>query len=212
MDNAKLKTIETIAKIFSLVAIPVVVALVTILVNSRSTTQSIKQEYVRLAIELLKEPAATQDQDLRAWAVQLMKQNSPVQLPEQLARKLQKDQDLGASLPLLTEMTVPPRSSVGLFENRTAAETRIVLATKLKSVGTPLEVWTGARGQGRLLAAFAEEDDASVRTLHIHGTKFDVDAREQVFVLLPKEGVYLWNPHETTGVDLMVSVSYPRVK
>jgi hypothetical protein len=50
---------ETIAKILSLIAIPIVLAIVGWLVQSSLSDRSASQEYVKLSVSILKEPTST---------------------------------------------------------------------------------------------------------------------------------------------------------
>jgi len=72
-----LDKLEQIAKILSLIAIPVVVAIFGWLVQNSLSERSVKQEYVKLSISILKEPKDTIEPSVRDWAVDLLNQNSP---------------------------------------------------------------------------------------------------------------------------------------
>lgn len=69
-------TIEQIAKITPLVAIPVVLAIVGWLTQDSLAKRNVSQEYVKLAVSILKESKDKVDPALRDWAVDLLNQNS----------------------------------------------------------------------------------------------------------------------------------------
>lgn len=70
-----------VSQIFSLVAIPVVLAVVGYWVQRTLQDQQIERDYVNLAVSMLKtkEPDDT-PHELKAWAVRLLNRNSPVPL------------------------------------------------------------------------------------------------------------------------------------
>ena len=73
----RLKTIESVAKIFSLIAVPTLVALGGWLIQSSQATRTTSQEYVKLAISVLTQSNGEIDPGLRDWAVDLLNDNSP---------------------------------------------------------------------------------------------------------------------------------------
>lgn len=73
------------AQILSILAIPVVLALVGYWVQASLQEQQIKRDYVSLAVSLLlpkKDGEKEASEELRAWAVQLLNNSSPVKLSE----------------------------------------------------------------------------------------------------------------------------------
>ena len=76
-DN-KWDTIERLARTLSIVAIPVVLAIGGWVIQQRIQNQAVSRDYVQLAVTILKEPETSKvDPDMRAWAVQLLNDNSP---------------------------------------------------------------------------------------------------------------------------------------
>jgi WD40 repeat protein len=70
--------IESIAKILSLVAIPVVLAVVGWTVQNGLSERNLSQEYVKLAVTILEKPKSAEvPAGLRNWAVDLLNLNSP---------------------------------------------------------------------------------------------------------------------------------------
>ena len=87
---------ERIAKLFSLVAIPVVLGIGGWLIQSSVAERSVNQEYVKLAVTILKEPKEKIDNPLRAWAADLLNQNSPTKFSPAVLQALKEGQ---ATLP-----------------------------------------------------------------------------------------------------------------
>ncbi|PSJ18445.1 WD40 repeat domain-containing protein [Nitrosomonas supralitoralis] len=87
---------ERIAKLFSLIAIPVVLCVGGWLIQSSLAERSVSQEYVKLAVTILKEPKDKTDNPLRAWAADLLNQNSPTKFSPAVLQTLREGQ---ATLP-----------------------------------------------------------------------------------------------------------------
>ena len=83
-----LDSIEQLSKIVSLVAIPVILALVGWAIQDSLTKRSVSQEYVALAVSILKESKEETEPSLREWAVELLNQNSPTKFSESVADQL----------------------------------------------------------------------------------------------------------------------------
>jgi hypothetical protein len=84
-----LKKWTEVAKIFALVAVPIIVALGPLILQNRLAQQSMQKDYVTLAIGILAKPKAEQpDTELRKWAVEIVNQNSPVPISPGLKEKL----------------------------------------------------------------------------------------------------------------------------
>lgn len=85
-----LETAESISKILSAVAIPIVLAFVGFAVQGRLLTQAAQREYVGLAVSILQETDEKKaPPELKQWAAILLDQNSPVKLPPKLLASLQ---------------------------------------------------------------------------------------------------------------------------
>jgi 2',3'-cyclic-nucleotide 2'-phosphodiesterase (5'-nucleotidase family) len=81
--------VEKPAKVLSLVALPLVVAVGGWWVQRSVATQAVNKDYVTIAISLL-DASKEVDPGLRNWAVDLLNKNAPVQLDEAVADKLRK--------------------------------------------------------------------------------------------------------------------------
>ena len=73
--------LETISRILSIAAIPILVALVGWLVQRQIQNQSVRKDYVQLAVSILREPDSSKvSVELRSWAVDLLTAYSAVKL------------------------------------------------------------------------------------------------------------------------------------
>jgi WD40 repeat protein len=88
--------IEKTARILSLIAIPVVLAIVGWFVQSSLSDRNVSQEYVKLSVSILKEPKDKVEPSLRSWAADLLNENSPTKFSPQVLQALKEGQ---ATLP-----------------------------------------------------------------------------------------------------------------
>jgi hypothetical protein len=82
--------LERIAKILSLIAIPVILAVGGWWIQNALSQRTVSKDYVELAVSILSKPEGEVDTGLRAWAVDLLNANSPVPFEEEIAKKLSK--------------------------------------------------------------------------------------------------------------------------
>jgi hypothetical protein len=69
-------TAEKISKTVSIAAIPIVLAIGGWLIQKRLQDQTLRRDYVQLAVSILKEPNSSDN--MKNWAVNLLAENSPV--------------------------------------------------------------------------------------------------------------------------------------
>ena len=79
---------ERITRILSLLAIPVVIAVVGGLIQSSLGRKTVSQQYVQVAVSILTSKEKLDDKSLRSWAVDLLNDNSPTHLSEAVKDKL----------------------------------------------------------------------------------------------------------------------------
>lgn len=85
----KWETVERLARTLSIVAIPVVLGIGGWVIQQRIQNQAVSRDYVQLAVSILKEPESVKvDQDMRAWAVQLLNDNSPTRFTPKFTEQL----------------------------------------------------------------------------------------------------------------------------
>ena len=76
-----LDTIEKIARTLSIAAIPVVIAVGGWLIQRQLQDQTIRRDYVQLAVSILQNPNPSKvPPEIREWAVDLLNENSPTKL------------------------------------------------------------------------------------------------------------------------------------
>jgi hypothetical protein len=84
LDNA-----EKVSRILSIAAIPVVIAVGSWLIQRQLQGQSIQRDYVQLAVSILQNPDPSKvPPEIRAWAVDLLNENSPTKLNPEAIQKL----------------------------------------------------------------------------------------------------------------------------
>ncbi len=87
-----LDKLEKISKIASVVAVPVVVAVVGWYIQDSLAKRNVSQEYVKLAVSILKEEKDKVGSALRDWAVDLLNENSPTRFSKTVAENLKAGQ------------------------------------------------------------------------------------------------------------------------
>jgi hypothetical protein len=104
-----LDILERLAKVFAIVAIPVVIPLALAIYSAKvqkgEQSETINRDYVQLAVSLLKEKKSDVDPDLRDWAVDLLASHSPTPFRPEVIQKLKSGD---ASLPAATNSTTRP--------------------------------------------------------------------------------------------------------
>jgi len=110
LNQEWLNKIQTLSTIISLLATPIIVAMVGWHVQSSISNESIKKDYVQIAIEILKSPEKKNDDEMRKWAVEVLDKNSPVPFSKELRSDLEKGvQRIYAPFPSPPEhLMVPP--------------------------------------------------------------------------------------------------------
>ena len=89
MDPSVLENIEKIAKTLSLVAIPIVIAVLGWFIQDRLKTREVAKDYVNLAVNILTQTEQSRiHPDIRSWAVDLLNQHSPTPFDSETARRL----------------------------------------------------------------------------------------------------------------------------
>lgn len=81
--------IERYARVFSLVVIPIAIALGGCLIQAAIAQQATSSEYVKLAVGILSPSKDPIDPDLRIWAVDVMNEYSRVRFGSETSKKLQ---------------------------------------------------------------------------------------------------------------------------
>lgn len=90
--DQKLSRLLVISQIITMLAVPVVLAVVGFRVQRSLQEQQIKRDYVSLAVSLLlpkKEGEKETSPELRTWATELLNESSPVKLSKAQSQSLQ---------------------------------------------------------------------------------------------------------------------------
>lgn len=95
-EQGTLEKLQTIATILSLLAVPLITAWFGYKIQENLSNQSIKKDYVQMAVNILSQPKKPNDEDLRKWSVDVLSKNSPVPFNQNLSRQLW----VGATLPM----------------------------------------------------------------------------------------------------------------
>jgi hypothetical protein len=104
--------LERIARIVSLVAIPIVIAMSGKIIDDTLASREIKQKYVELAVSILKADQETKDDSLRKWAVELLDDSSPIKFNSKLVEQLKQ-----GTIPLPSKNDSRPVGNAFNFEN-----------------------------------------------------------------------------------------------
>lgn len=91
-SSSRWDNVERMAKIFSLVGVPLVIAVTGFLIQNSLTIMSVRQQYVELAVSILAERKDEVDQALREWAVDLLADNSPTAFRHSVVQQLKTGQ------------------------------------------------------------------------------------------------------------------------
>lgn len=83
-----LERAKSVATIVSAIAIPIVLAIVGYFVQRELSSEGLKKDYVGIAAGILKEDAAKQEPELRAWATKVLDDNSPVPFSQKAKQAL----------------------------------------------------------------------------------------------------------------------------
>jgi hypothetical protein len=84
-----LDTTEKLSRILSSAAIPVVIAVFGWLIQRKLQHQTLRRDYVQLALSILQNPDPSKvDPTIREWAVDLLDKNSPTKLKPEAIKKL----------------------------------------------------------------------------------------------------------------------------
>lgn len=92
--DQKLSRLLVVSQIITMLAVPVVLAVVGFWVQRSLQEQQIKRDYVSLAVSLLlpkKEGEKDTSPELRSWATELLNESSPVKLSKAQSQSLQQN-------------------------------------------------------------------------------------------------------------------------
>lgn len=183
---------ERTARILSLVAIPVVLAIIGATIQATLGRSTVSRDYVQLAVSVLTAEKSKTPQELRDWAVDLLNENSPTKFSSEVAARLKGGEigfpgSIAALLSTANEnggMAVSPDARLVAISQRN--EIRIWELASGKTVGTSLRGHTddvtslAFSPDGRILASGSAD-----KTVRI----WDVPAQRTRSVLRGPTGV-----------------------
>ena len=82
------RILDPVVRIVVPVAIPVVLAVIGAQISRSVATMDVQQKYVELAVTLLANEGSDTDQELRAWAVDILQEYAPIPLNPETAQRL----------------------------------------------------------------------------------------------------------------------------
>jgi hypothetical protein len=88
---------KSISSIASAIAIPFVLAIVGYFIQKQLADEGLKKDYVSIAAGILKENPASQESELRRWAVAVLDLNSPIPFSSKAKDELEKRIFLGVA-------------------------------------------------------------------------------------------------------------------
>lgn len=102
-SESKLERWKSISSIASSIAIPIVLAIVGYFIQKQLADEGLKKDYVSIAAGILKENPATQEPDLRKWAVTVLDSNSPIPFSGRAKNGLEKGIFLAVAPPRIPD-------------------------------------------------------------------------------------------------------------
>lgn len=112
-----MEKVESVTKILSAIAIPIIIALIGWDIEEKISNKNLNRDYVKMSLDILTSEGEV-DQTLRAWAVDLLSENAPTEMNDEVKEKLKNG-----------EVKLPtPESAYNLLENG--------------QLGSSLDMWT----------------------------------------------------------------------
>lgn len=94
----RLQIIDTIIKAFATILIPILIFLASISYNKSQERRIASQEYVRLAIGMLRDKPTEENKPLKKWATDLLEKYAPQDVkPDSAVLKALREQSIGVS-------------------------------------------------------------------------------------------------------------------
>lgn len=96
-QNSQLDKLEKIAKILSLILIPIIIAYFGWRIEESINRQTLSRDYVQIALAQV--TSSQVDPDILAWAIDLLNENAPVKLSPEAVARLKTRASILSSLP-----------------------------------------------------------------------------------------------------------------
>ena len=91
--------IKAIASILATLAVPIIIAVAGWQIQTTISKESVRKDYVQMAIGILSSKDAKSDLPLRKWSVALLKQSSPVPFNDEVGNRLAAPSVIAVSVP-----------------------------------------------------------------------------------------------------------------
>lgn len=127
--NQSLERAKLLASIFSSIAIPIVLTISGYFIQKQLSSEGIRKDYVGIATSILKDSPEGQEPELRAWAVKVLDENSPVPFSKKAKEGLLAGNVIVSGLPWMG----PPEECMKPPETRTIMEKLDTLADSANS-------------------------------------------------------------------------------
>lgn len=116
-----LPKIQAYTSIFSSIAVPVLIATFGWLIQTQTSEEGVKKDYVQMALTILNAEKGKADDDMRSWAIAVLDKNSPVPFSKGLKENLSKGNttliNVGYKLPPAVFMD-PPKELIPLDSSK----------------------------------------------------------------------------------------------
>jgi hypothetical protein len=134
-QNRPFAAVQSIMTIAATIATPLLVAYFGWRIQSESTSQSIRKDYVQMSIAILKD--GTKDEQLRHWAVSVVDANSPVKFSEGLRSDLAegKTRLVPAAFPMPPPNLMAPPRRLKLLPDKKQITNGDVLINHVENMG-----------------------------------------------------------------------------
>lgn len=99
-----LNRIQSYASITASVAVPLLIAIFGWVIQSKTSDDTVKKDYVQMALNILNADKEKVDDTMRQWAISVLDINSPVPFSKDMKASLEK----GQSISIKTSFKLPP--------------------------------------------------------------------------------------------------------
>lgn len=99
-----LNRIQSYASITASVAVPLLIAIFGWVIQSKTSDDTVKKDYVQMALNILNADKEKVDDTMRQWAISVLDINSPVPFSKDMKASLEK----GQSISIKTSFQLPP--------------------------------------------------------------------------------------------------------
>lgn len=176
--DAWLDTAEKISRMLSIAAIPVVIAFGGWLIQRQLQDQTIRRDYVQLAVSILQNPDPSKvPPEIREWAVDLLNENSPTKLNGQAIQSLKSGAITLSGFSFMPSSALTPELQRALetsLQNFRAYLVKLGFALPAGTIAVSISPGTMVDGMGvafwdptthtiKVASAFASDDESVLR-------------------------------------------------